>query len=196
MSDSMPQKTAQKSIISRRLMLGLPLLGLGLMGGGFALMLRRMTEGKFDPHALPSQLIGRRVPDFTLPGLAGAPITGAELQHPARPMLVNFFASWCVPCLEEASTLATLAGTGLPIWGIAYKDNPGDTRRFLDQNGNPFARTALDQPGRVAIDWGVYGVPETYLIDAQGIVRWRYAGALTPEVIDGELRPLLAKACA
>lgn len=192
----MRQETPQTSIIRRRLILGLPLLGLGVVGGGFALMLRRMTEGKFDPHALPSPLIGRRVPDFTLPGLQGGSMTGAELQHPTGVMLVNFFASWCVPCLEEAATLATLAGTGLPIWGIAYKDNPADIRRFLAQNGNPYARVALDQPGRVAIDWGVYGVPETYLIDARGIVRWRYAGALTPAVINGELRPLLAKAGA
>ncbi|HTI03140.1 MAG TPA: DsbE family thiol:disulfide interchange protein [Acidisoma sp.] len=192
----MPQDTPQKSIIARRLMLGLPLLGLGLAGGGFALMLRQMRNGRFDPHALPSQLIGRAVPDFTLPGLAGGPMTGNQLQHPAGPMLVNFFASWCVPCLEEAPTMAALAKTGLPIWGIAYKDNPADTRRFLAQNGNPYARIALDQPGRVAIDWGLYGVPETYLIDAQGIVRWRYAGPLTSAVVAGELQPLLAKAGA
>lgn len=196
MSDFAPQKTPQKTLIGRRLLLGLPLAGLGLAGGGFALMLQRMRAGNFDPHALPSQLIGRRVPDFILPGLSGGAMTGAALQHPPGPMLVNFFASWCVPCLQEAATLADLAGTGLPIWGIAYKDAPADARRFLARSGNPYARVALDQPGRVAIDWGLYGVPETYLIDGQGIVRWRYAGALTPAVISAELRPLLAKAGA
>jgi len=196
MSDSIPQKTHQQSLNRRRLLLGLPLLGVVAAGGGFALMLRRMSEGRFDPHALPSQLIGRRVPDFSLPGLEGGAMTGAELQHPGHPMLVNFFASWCLPCLEEAQTLMAMSRRGFPIWGIAYKDSPADARAFLGRNGNPYARTALDQPGRVAINWGVYGVPETYLIDAQGIVRWRYAGALTPQVVQQELGPLWAQAGA
>ncbi|GAB0118293.1 DsbE family thiol:disulfide interchange protein [Acidisoma sp. 7E03] len=196
MSDSAPQETHQKTLIGRRLLLGVPLLALAAAGGGFAFMLRRMGEGRFDPHALPSQLIGRRVPDFTLPGLDGGAMTGAELQHPQGPLLVNFFASWCVPCLQEAAMLMQLTRQGFPIWGIAYKDSPDATRRFLAQNGNPYARIALDQPGRVALDWGLYGVPETYLIDAQGIVRWRYAGALTAPVIDQELGPLWRKAAA
>ncbi len=127
-----------------------------------------------------------------MPGLDGGPgISSAALQAPGRPMLVNFFASWCVPCLEEAGVLAAIAGTGLPIWGITYKDNVDDTRRFLVQNGNPYSRVAVDLPGRVAIDWGVYGVPETYFIDAGGIVRWRYAGPLTPAVVSRDLAPLM-----
>jgi cytochrome c biogenesis protein CcmG, thiol:disulfide interchange protein DsbE len=182
-----------KSLLARRLLLGTPLIVLAAAGGGWALMLRRMAAGHFDPHSLPSQLIGKRVPDFALPGLDGPGIQAASLQNPGRPMLVNFFASWCVPCLEEASTLAALAKSGLPIWGIAYKDNPPDTRRFLAQNGNPYGRIAVDQPGRVAIDWGVYGVPETYLIDGTGIVRWRYAGALSPDVVGQDLMPLLRR---
>jgi cytochrome c biogenesis protein CcmG/thiol:disulfide interchange protein DsbE len=134
------------------------------------------------------------VPDFTLPGLAGAGFTGAELQTPKQPMLVNFFASWCVPCLQEAGVLGEIAKEGLPIWGIAYKDAPAATRAFLAQNGNPYARIAMDRPGRVAINWGVYGVPETYFIDGGGIVRWRYAGALTDAVVQRDLVPLLARA--
>lgn len=196
MSDFPPQQTPQKALIGRRLLLGVPLLGLAAAGAGFALMLRRMGEGQFDPHALPSQLIGRRVPDFTLPGLDGSSMTGAELQPPQHPVLVNFFASWCVPCLQEAETLMALTRQGFPLWGIAYKDSPGDVRAFLAQNGNPYARIALDQPGRVALDWGLYGVPETYLIDARGIVRWRYAGALTAGVVDRDLGPLWRKATA
>ncbi len=178
--------------IGRRLMLGAPLGLLAVVGGGWAVMLERMRQGEFDPHSLPSQLIGRTVPDFVLPGLDGPGITGAELQKPTRPMLVNFFASWCVPCLEEAAILKQIAGQGLPIWGITYKDKPSATRAFLGQNGNPYARIAMDLPGRVAIDWGVYGVPETYFIDGTGIVRWRYAGALTDEVVQRKLVPLLA----
>jgi cytochrome c biogenesis protein CcmG/thiol:disulfide interchange protein DsbE len=197
MSGETHQPAPRKSIIGRRLALALPLAGLAVMGGGFALMLRRMGQGNFDPHALPSQLIGKRVPDFTLPGLdGGLGITGAELQHPKGVMLVNFFASWCEPCLEEMGVLAGLAQAGLTLWGIGYKDSPTAVRRFLADAGNPFARVALDQPGRVAINWGVYGVPETYLIDAGGIVRWRYAGPLTPDVLADDLRPLLRRAAA
>jgi cytochrome c biogenesis protein CcmG, thiol:disulfide interchange protein DsbE len=134
------------------------------------------------------------VPDFTLPGLDGTGFTGAELQTPRQPLLVNFFASWCAPCLQEAGTLAEIAKQGLPIWGITYKDAPRATRAFLAQNGNPYERIAMDRPGRVAIDWGVYGVPETYFIDGGGIVRWRYAGALTDAVVQRDLVPLLERA--
>jgi cytochrome c biogenesis protein CcmG/thiol:disulfide interchange protein DsbE len=158
-------------------------------------MLHRMQQGDFDPHSLPSQLIGKKVPDFALPGLAGgAGITGADLQNPRRPLLVNFFASWCVPCMEEAGVLKEIARQGLPVWGITYKDAPDATQAFLAKNGNPYARIAMDRPGRVAINWGVYGVPETYFIDGGGIVRWRYAGALTDDVVQRDLVPLLARA--
>jgi cytochrome c biogenesis protein CcmG/thiol:disulfide interchange protein DsbE len=184
----------QPRVVGRRLMLGVPLVVLAAAGGGWALMLARMQRGEFDPHSLPSQLIGRRVPDFDLPGLAGAGFTGTDLQNPKQPMLVNFFASWCVPCMQEAGVLAEIAKQGLPIWGITYKDAPGATHAFLAQNGNPYARIAVDRPGRVAINWGVYGVPETYFIDGQGIVRWRYAGALTDAVVQRDIVPLLERA--
>jgi cytochrome c biogenesis protein CcmG/thiol:disulfide interchange protein DsbE len=184
----------QPRVLGRRLMLGLPLVVLAAAGGGWAVMLARMQRGEFDPHSLPSQLIGRRVPDFTLPGLDDAGFTGADLQSPKQPMLVNFFASWCGPCLQEAGVLGEIAKQGLPIWGITYKDAPGATRAFLAQNGNPYGRIAVDRPGRVAINWGVYGVPETYFIDGGGIVRWRYAGALTDAVVQRDIVPLLRRA--
>jgi cytochrome c biogenesis protein CcmG/thiol:disulfide interchange protein DsbE len=194
MSDVPQQPVPRKTIIGRRLLLGAPLGVLAIGVAGWALMLQRMREGEFDPHSLPSLLIGKKVPDFTLPGLNdGAGITGAELQTPKQPMLVNFFASWCVPCLQEVGILADIAHQGLPIWGITYKDSPAATQAFLVQNGNPYARIAMDRPGRVAIDWGVYGVPETYFIDGGGIVRWRYAGALTDGVVQRDLVPLLAQ---
>ena len=81
----------------------------------------------------------------------------------------------------------------MPIWGIAYKDRPDATDAFLARHGNPYVRLARDQPGRVAIDWGVTGVPETYLIDAEAIVRWRFAGPLAPDIVEHEVQPLLRK---
>ena len=153
-----------------------------------------------DPHVGPlgrprlSQLIGKRVPPFeALPPLAdgAAGFGSAELTGTGKPILVNFFASWCVPCVVEAPTLMALAEEHVPIWGIAYKDKAQAARAFLDRHGDPYARLAMDEPGRVAIDWGVYGVPETYLIDSSGVVRWRQAGPITPDVLETQLRPLL-----
>ena len=169
-------------------------LGVAVVAGaGFWTVLSRMREGRFDPHDVPSQLIGRTVPPFAgLPGLLPAEGFGsAELASPGRPVLVNFFASWCVPCVIEAPVLMVLSREGLPIWGIAYKDKPDEARGFLARYGNPYARIASDAPGRVAIDWGVYGVPESYLLDPHGVVRWRVAGPLTPDIVNDQLRPAL-----
>ncbi len=158
-------------------------------------MLKRMQEGKFDPRGVPSQLVGKPVPEFTLPGQP--PHEGfstADLQGVGRPVLLNFFASWCVPCVEEAPVLMALKQQGVPLWGIAYKDAEAATAQFLRRYGDPFTRIARDEPGRVAIDFGVYGVPESYLVDAKGIVRWRYAGGLTSDIVAQELQPLLRAA--
>ncbi len=106
-------------------------------------------------------------------------------------MLLNFFASWCIPCVQEAPVLMTLKQRGLPLWGIAYKDKVDATADFLQQNGDPYTRIARDEPGRVAIDFGVYGVPESYLVDKAGIVRWRWAGGLSEDVVQQSLAPLL-----
>ncbi len=106
-------------------------------------------------------------------------------------MLINFFASWCVPCVIEHPELMALSRAGLPIWGVAYKDTAEAAGRFIDQRGDPFQRVASDQPGRVAIDWGVYGVPESYLVDAGGVIRWRNAGPITPGIAAEQLLPLL-----
>ncbi len=173
-------------------MFAAPFLAAIAGGAGFYTILRRMDDNKYDPHALPSPLIGHRPPAFSLPGLNSQPgFTNADLLSPAAPMLVNWFASWCVPCVEEAPMLGQLAKAGLLIWGIAYQDNAAAIANYLSQYGNPFARLASDSSGLTAINWGVYGVPETYLIDRQGIVRWRWAGALDQDVVAQYLAPLL-----
>ena len=180
-------------LIDRRRALLLAPFGLAAAAGaGFFAVLGRMKQGRFDPHEVPSQLIGKPVPDFVLPGLnTEGGFSAADLAAQKRPVLVNFFASWCVPCIIEAPELMALSRGGLPIWGIAYKDTPKAATDFMAKHGNPYARIAADQPGQVAIDWGVYGVPESYLLDAAGVVRWRVAGPITSQVADEQLRPLL-----
>jgi cytochrome c biogenesis protein CcmG, thiol:disulfide interchange protein DsbE len=173
--------------MNRRLLLAVPFVGVVAAGAGFLTMLKRETEGKFDPRGVPSMLIGKRVPKFDLPGDPGF----ADSDLGGHPILVNFFASWCIPCVEEAGELMRLKQRGVPIYGIAYKDKPPATAAFLARHGNPYARVGRDDPGLVAINWGVTGVPENYLIDKDGTVRWRWVGPLTPEAVAGELQPLL-----
>jgi cytochrome c biogenesis protein CcmG/thiol:disulfide interchange protein DsbE len=174
--------------MNRRALLLAPLGIAAVAGVAFTVLLRRMGEGRFDPRGLPSVLIAKRLPAFALPGFSDADIAAV-----GRPLLVNFFASWCVPCVQEAPVLADLRRAGVPIWGIAYKDRPDATDAFLARHGNPYVRLARDQLGLVAIDWGITGVPETYLIDGQAIVRWHLADPLTAEIVEHELQPLLRK---
>lgn len=178
--------------MNRRTLLLAPFGAAVVVGAGFWTVLGRMKQGTFDPHDVPSQLIGKRVPGFSLPALPGMQGFGsADIAAAGRPVLVNFFASWCVPCVIEHSELMALSKQGLPIWGIAYKDTEAAAAGFIEKHGDPYVRVAQDRPGQVAIDWGVYGVPESYLIDASGIVRWRMAGPITQDIADTQLRPLL-----
>jgi cytochrome c biogenesis protein CcmG/thiol:disulfide interchange protein DsbE len=170
----------------RRLLFLLPVAGfLALVG----LFVDRLGH---DPAALPSALIDKPAPAFALapavadrPGLARADLGG-------RPVLVNFFASWCAPCRLEHATLAGLAASGVPLYGIAYKDKPENAAHFLGELGDPYQRLGLDLDGRTAIEFGVYGVPETFLVDRAGRIRFRHAGALTDEVLQREILPRLA----
>jgi cytochrome c biogenesis protein CcmG/thiol:disulfide interchange protein DsbE len=180
----------------RRLLLLAPLGVAAGAGVGFLAMLRGMGTGSYNPRGVPSALIGKPPPDFTLPALDGAErpaLAAADLRGAGKPVLVNFFASWCMPCVVEHPMLMRLSREGVPVFGIAYKDKPEDSQNFLRRHGNPYARLGVDLPGRVAIDWGLYGVPETYLIDKEGIIRWRWAGPLTEDTLRAELQPLLRR---
>ena len=183
----------------RRLLLLTPLAVAAAGGAAFWSMLGGMRAGSFDPHGVPNPLVGHPVPAFDLPaqplpgGAAGQGFSQAALLGLGRPVLVNFFASWCIPCVQESPLLMQLARTGLPIWGVNYKDRPEQAADFLAHNGNPYSRVARDGAGRTAIDWGVYGVPESYLVDAQGVVRWRWAGPLDPDAVAAQLLPLLRR---
>jgi cytochrome c biogenesis protein CcmG/thiol:disulfide interchange protein DsbE len=144
-----------------------------------ALFLLRLFSG--DSSRLPSALIGKQVPSFALPaveGLLGAPgFSDADLrQGPVT--LVNVFASWCVPCHQEHELLVRLAGQGVRIFGLAYKDDATNIVEFLGGSGNPYARVGADRSGRVAIDWGVYGVPETFIVKGDGTIAYKLVGPL------------------
>ena len=179
-------------MISRRQLWALaPLAVAGVAGVSFFAMLKRMQTGAFDPHAVGSPMDGKPIPAFALPGVAGANgFSSDEITRLKQPVVLNFFASWCVPCVEEMQTLAALAQQ-MPIWGIAYKDKDPATQQFLGRNGNPYARLAADHDGFTAINFGLYGVPETYVIDKSGIIRARYAGALTDDIVQNQLLPLM-----
>lgn len=171
----------------RKLMLYVPLAVAGAAGVGFWAMLRGLGDGSFNPRGVPSALIGKNPPEFSLPGLDGVdlpPLSSPDLRLFRKPVLVNFWASWCVPCVAEHPQLMALQRQGVPILGINYKDRGADARAFLERRGNPFARLGVDEPGRVAIDWGVYGVPETFVVDGAGVILHKHIGPLTEEAAE------------
>ena len=142
-----------------------------------------------DPSALPSALIGKPMPTPVMPGLDGE----FELTYfKGQPLLINFFASWCLPCRAEHPLLDKIAKErGIRVVGIAYKDTPEDARRYLDELGNPYAMIGTDESGRTGIEFGLTGVPETYVIDREGIVRYRLAGPITPQNFEDQLLPAI-----
>ena len=179
--------------MSRHLWSGLPLLAIGVGGAGFFEILRHIRAGTYDPHSLPSPLVGQHPPDFNLPCLNEEQgFSNKNLLTLPKPVLINWFASWCMPCRQEAPLLSQLAASGIAIWGIAYEDSPSAIAAYLQAFGNPYQRLAFDQSGLTAINWGVYGVPETYFIDKNGIIRCRYAGPLNRDIIKSVFMPLFA----
>lgn len=147
-----------------------------------------------DPDALPSAVIGAPAPPVTLTQLGSdAPFTDEALRAPGV-KLVNYWASWCAPCRAEHPNLQLLADEGIPIYGINYKDDPEKALAFLAELGNPYVAMGADESGRVALDWGLYGVPETYVIDGEGNVVLRFAGPITQRSLDAQIRPAIAAA--
>jgi cytochrome c biogenesis protein CcmG/thiol:disulfide interchange protein DsbE len=146
-----------------------------------------------DPNNLPSALAGKIAPPVQVTRLGdAAPFTDAELRAPGA-KLVNFWASWCAPCRAEHPMLEKLATEGVAIYGVNYKDRPDDALGFLSELGNPYKAIGADQ-GRMALDWGVYGVPETYVINGEGRIILRFAGPISAAELERTIRPALAKA--
>lgn len=152
-----------------------------LFGALAALFLVRLLSGA-DPARVPSALVGRPAPAIALPALAGLDRPGlATADLSGRATVVNVWASWCAPCRVEHPQLMALASEGVRVVGINYKDEPENARRFLGLLGNPFAAVGADRDGRAAIELGVYGVPETFVVGPDGTIRHKLVGPLTPE---------------
>ncbi|MGN6516418.1 MAG: DsbE family thiol:disulfide interchange protein [Rhizomicrobium sp.] len=148
------------------------------------------------PDVLPSMLIGQPAPRMSLPPLdAQAKAFSTADLRAGHVSVVNVFASWCAPCREEAPALRALSALkGVALYGMVQKDTPSKARAFLNDLGNPYSRIDLDADGHASIDWGVYGVPETFVVDGHGIVRLRYAGPLTADTLQSTILPAIARA--
>ena len=147
-----------------------------------------------DPHLVPSPLIGKPVPAFSLPPVQGRSLGLSSADLHGQVSLVNAFASWCVACRAEHPLLMQLKAQGtVPIHGLNYKDAPADAAHWLDTMGDPYTRTGADRDGRVAIDWGLYGVPETFVVGPDGRIAYKQIGALTPDILDKIILPLVRK---
>jgi cytochrome c biogenesis protein CcmG/thiol:disulfide interchange protein DsbE len=181
-----------------RMLVLIPLLAFLALAAVFVLRL-----GAGDPSHIPSALIGHAAPRTELPPLPrlerdGKAVPGLDsADFRGQVTVLNVWASWCVPCREEAALLMTLAADSrLRVVGMNYKDQPDNARRFLGRYGNPFAANGVDGNGRAAIEWGVYGVPETFVIDREGRIAYKLIGPLTPDNLETAVKPVIEKTLA
>ncbi|UYN98740.1 MAG: DsbE family thiol:disulfide interchange protein [Devosia sp.] len=166
----------------------LPLIALVALVAVFAFSMDR------DASLVRSVLIDRPAPQFALAPVEGLGVPGFDTATlEGTPTLVNVFASWCIPCRDEHPLLESLkAETGIRMFGINHSDAPENARAFLDELGNPYDAVGADRDRRVSIDWGVYGVPETFLVNAAGVIVYKHVGPLSPEAIESELKPAIS----
>ncbi|WP_298936134.1 DsbE family thiol:disulfide interchange protein [uncultured Ruegeria sp.] len=164
-----------------------------LIFGAFA-VLAGIGMFRDDPNALPSAREGQAAPPVVLTEFPGKPLFDDTTLRDGEVKLVNYWASWCAPCRAEHPNLEALSQEGIPVYGINYKDKLDNAEAFLTELGDPYEAIGRDEQGRMALDWGLYGVPETYVIDGEGTVILRFAGPITQRVIESTIRPALEKA--
>ena len=163
-----------------------------LVVGFLALVVLLGVGLNLNPREVPSPLIGKPAPAFELPQLHEPGKTFSPADMRGQVWMFNVWASWCVSCRQEHPVLMDLAKSGaLPIYGLDYKDDPEAGRKWLQQFGDPYKLSAVDSKGQVGIDYGVYGVPETYIIDKRGVIRFKQIGVLTPEIVQKKVLPLV-----
>lgn len=161
----------------------------------FSLLLAFLAVGlTLDPHEVPSPLINKIAPSFELQTLKNPAVALGPIDMQGKVWLLNVWASWCTSCRAEHEVVKELARSGkVTIIGLNYKDNPEDARRWLQQRGDPYQASVSDLQGQAGIDWGVYGVPETFIIDKRGIIRYKQTGPLTHEIMRTTILPLVDK---
>jgi cytochrome c biogenesis protein CcmG/thiol:disulfide interchange protein DsbE len=174
----------------RYVLFGLPLIALVALVAVFAASMNR------DPNLVRSVLIDKPAPSFAMAAVPGLDVPGFDTAALAGEVtLVNVFASWCIPCRDEHPLLeAVKLETGIRMFGINQADAPDNAVAFLDELGNPYDAVGADRDRRVSIDWGVYGVPETFVVDAAGIITFKHVGPLTPQAIEADLLPAIDRA--
>ena len=164
------------------------------LGVFVALVLLLAVGLRLNPREVPSPLIGRPAPAFELPLLMEPDKKFSEKTMLGRVWILNVWASWCPPCLVEHPVVTQVSRSGMaPVIGLNYKDKPEDALPWLKRNGDPYQLIAFDGSGRIGIDYGVYGVPETYIIDRQGVIRYKHIGPITADVVKKDMEPLVRK---
>ena len=168
----------------------LPLIIFALIAAVLVTAMIKIINGDLRVREVPSPLIGKPAPAFALPELYGrGEVTDADVKCGAT--LLNVWASWCFACRQEHEAMKWLANNGVRIIGLNYKDKPEEAKQWLQQLGNPYLKIASDLDGRVGIDWGVYGAPETFVIDEQGIIRDKHIGPIGKQYIEEKLLPMI-----
>ena len=160
----------------------LPLLLFLALAGLFLYVLMQMNKGEYNPRDIPTEFIGRAAPDFALPSLFNPQKTVTPAPYRGKPWLLTVWGSWCPECWRESDFLVELKRRGIPIVGIDWRDDPAEGKAMLARAGNPFLEVGVDPDSSLAMDYGVYGAPETFLIDADGIIRAKHAGAIDERV--------------
>ena len=178
----------------RRLVVIIPVAVFAALVGLMASLLTD-SERNNDPSRLPSPLVGKPAPAISLPPInAEVPGGFSTADLKGRVTIVNVFASWCVPCLAEHPLITRLAEDGIPVYGINHRDKAVDAVRWLRRHGNPYLAVGFDADARASLEWGVTGVPETFIIDANGTIAYKHAGPITPDVLERKILPKLREA--
>jgi cytochrome c biogenesis protein CcmG/thiol:disulfide interchange protein DsbE len=180
--------------VSGRLRYIVPVAVFAVIAAILGYMLLELKDGRRDPRYVPSPLVGQSAPQFALAGPEGIDTSLSRADLDGRITVVNIFASWCVPCLAEHPIMTRLgADPRVQLAGINYRDAPSDARGWLAQHGNPYDRIGADRDGRVGLDWGITGVPETFIVGPDGVIRYHHRGPVTPQILEEQILPAIAE---
>lgn len=180
--------------MSGRLRFILPVAVFLVVAAVLAYMLLALKEGSHDPRYIPSPLVGQEAPQFDLAGPDGMDTRLSRAHLDGRITVLNVFASWCVPCLAEHPIMTRLgADDRVQLVGLNYRDQAADVRAWLAEHGNPYDRIGADTDGRAGVEWGITGVPETFIVGPDGVIRYHHRGPVTPQILSEQILPKIAE---